>query len=129
MNLNDRSCSIKLIICGAKARQRSPIAKIIWQSIHLRTFGNDVSVHLHVRTDSGSRGKKLSRVGKGFPDMYVAFCFGKKLAILGGNQHSCSSKFLDWSFLCLTYGKMFGNKFLKLCLFPDHAFGHTPTTT
>ena len=77
MNLNDRSCSIKLIICGAKARGRSPIAKIIWQSIHLRTFGNDVSVHLHVQTDSGSRGKKLSRVGKGFPDMYVAFCFGK----------------------------------------------------
>ena len=95
MNLNDRSCSIKLIICRAKAHERSPIAKIIWQSIHLRTFGNDVSIHLHVRTDSGSRGKKLSRVGKRVPDMHVAFCFGKKLAILGGNQHSCSSKFLD----------------------------------
>lgn len=79
MNLNDGSCSIKLIICGAKARERSPIAKIIWQSVHLRTFGNDVSIHLHVRTDSGSRGKKLSRVGKVVPDIYVTFRFGAKL--------------------------------------------------
>ena len=84
MNLNDRSCSIKLIICGAKAHERSPIAKIIWQSIHLRTFGNDVSVHLHVRTDSGSRGKKLSRVGKGVPDMYVAFFFWQKISHFRG---------------------------------------------
>ena len=31
-----------------------------------------------VRTDSMDRGKKLSRVGKGIPDMHVAFLFGAK---------------------------------------------------
>ena len=35
------------------------------------------------RTDSRSRGKKLSRVGKRVPEMYVVFRFGPQLAILG----------------------------------------------
>ena len=35
-----------------------------------------------VRTDSGSRSKKLSRVGKWVPDMYITFRFGAKLTIL-----------------------------------------------
>ena len=30
--------------------------------------------------------KKLSRVGKGVPDMYVAFRFGAKLIILGATN-------------------------------------------
>ena len=39
-----------------------------------------------VRTDSGLGIKNLSRVGNGVPDMYVAFCFGSKLAILGATN-------------------------------------------
>ena len=34
-----------------------------------------------VRTDSGSRSQKLSKVGKRVPDMYVAFRFGAKFTI------------------------------------------------
>ena len=40
-----------------------------------------------VRTDSGSRGKKLSRIGKwAVPDMYVTFRFGAKITILGATN-------------------------------------------
>ena len=37
-----------------------------------KKIGYDVRVQKPAHTDSGSRGKKLSRVGKGVPDMYVA---------------------------------------------------------
>ena len=47
-----------------------------------------------VRTDSESRGKKLSRAGKGVPDTYVVFRFGSKL-IFRGNQRICTSKNAD----------------------------------
>ena len=42
-----------------------------------------VSVRPYVRTDSGSRDKKLSGVRKGVPDMYVSFRVGAKPTILG----------------------------------------------
>ena len=32
-----------------------------------------------IRTDADGSGKKLSRVGKGILDVYLAFCFGAKL--------------------------------------------------
>ena len=68
-----------------------------------------------VRPDSGSRGKKLSRVGKWVPDMYVAFRFGAKWTIFNrGNKRIWSSKNLDWSFLCPTHDNIFANKFLNL---------------
>ena len=68
-----------------------------------------------VRTDSGSRGKKLSRVGKWVPDMYVAFRFDAKWTIFNrGNQRIWTSKNLDWSFLCPTHDNIFANKFLNL---------------
>ena len=37
-----------------------------------KKIGYDVRVRKPGHTDSGSRGKKLSMVGKGVPDMYVA---------------------------------------------------------
>ena len=43
-------------------------------------------LHPHVRRDSGSRDKKLSRVGKGVPDKYVAFRLGTKKALLGATN-------------------------------------------
>ena len=64
-------------------------------SISVRKLSYDVSVRPPVRTDSGSRGKKLNRVGKGVPDMYVAFRFWRKTNHLRGNQRSCWSKNLD----------------------------------
>ena len=36
-----------------------------------------------VRTTLGVWGKKLSRIWRGVPDVYVAFRFGAKLTILG----------------------------------------------
>ena len=41
-----------------------------------------MSAYASARTDSGSGGKKLSKVRKLVPDTYVSFCFGAKLAIL-----------------------------------------------
>ena len=52
-----------------------PHTKREWDPIDVRKFGYDVSVRPPVRPDSGSRDKKLCRVGKGVPDMYVAFRF------------------------------------------------------
>ena len=72
----------------------------------------------------GVEGYKLSKVGKGVPDMHVAFRFRRKNSHFMGNQRRCSSKNLDWSFLCSTYDRILRNNFLKLCFLPDHAFGH-----
>ena len=53
------------------------------------------------------------------------FRFGEKLTILGATN-SLLGKNLDFSFLCSTYDKILGNKFLNLCFLLDHALGHTP---
>ena len=45
----------------------------------------DVSVRKPARIDSGSRSKKISRVGKGVPGMYVAFSFWSKINYSMGN--------------------------------------------
>ena len=47
--------------------------------------------------------------------MSVAFRFGAKLAILGPINAVARVKLYIEVSLCLTYDKMFGNKFLKLC--------------
>ena len=61
--------------------------------------------------------------------MNVAFRFGTKLAILGAINTFPRVKLQIEVSLCLTYDKMFGNKFLKLCFQPGQAFGHSPGTT
>ena len=66
----------------------------------MKSIDYDVSVRKPARIDSGSRGKKISRVGKGVPDMYVAFRFWRKINCSRGHQWSCSRKSLDLSFLC-----------------------------
>ena len=87
----------------------------------------DVSVGKPARIDSGSRGKKISRVGKGVPDMYVAFRFWRKINFSRGHQRSCSRKSLDLSFLCSTYGEIL--KYIsKALLFAWSRFCHTPRT-
>ena len=40
------------------------------------------SAYESIRTDSGSRGKKLSKVGKGVPTYTLRLVFGAKLTIL-----------------------------------------------
>ena len=89
---------------GASARAK-PHRYRKWKPIDARKFGYDVSLRpLSVRPyNSGGRGKKLSRIGRGVSDVYVAFHFGAKLTILGAT---------------------IGNKFLRLWLLLGHAFGH-----
>ena len=54
-----------------------PHTKREWDPFDVRKFGYDVSVRPPVRPDSGSRGKKLCRVGKGVPDIFaLRFVFG-----------------------------------------------------
>ena len=64
-----------------------------------RKFGSDVSVYdrtPNARTDSESRGKKkLYRVAKGIPDVYLAFSFGAKLTILVATNGVARVKNLD----------------------------------
>ena len=48
----------------------------------IRKQGNTSDKQSKIIVDSGSREKKLIRVGKWVPDMYVAFRFGAKLTIL-----------------------------------------------
>ena len=68
-----------------------------------------------VRTDCGSRGKKLSRVGNKVSPRHVrCVSFWRKINHFRGNQRIWTSKNLDWSFLCPTYDNIFANKFLKL---------------
>ena len=50
-------------------------------NLSMPEIGFDVSVRKTVCTDSGSWGKKLSRVESGVPDIYVAFRFDTKLII------------------------------------------------
>ena len=50
--------------------------------------------------------------------------FWREINVFRGNQRSCSSKNVDWSFL--GFIKIFGNKFLKHCFLLSRAFGHTP---
>ena len=54
-----------------------------------------------VRTDTEGRGPKLSRVGKGIPDGYLAFGFGAKINILGATNESCLSEKSRLMFLVL----------------------------
>ena len=74
----------------------------------------DVSVRKPAPIHPGSRGKKISRVGKEVQDMYVAFRFWRKINYSRGHQRSCSRKSLDLSFLCSTYD--------KILFLPGHAF-------
>ena len=48
-----------------------------------------------VRTDAEGRGAKLSRVGKGIPNAYLAFGFGAKLNILGATSRVARVKNID----------------------------------
>ena len=52
---------------------------------------------------------------EGSPILKRCVSFWCKIDHFKGNQHSLLSKNLDFSFLCSTYDKIFGNKFLKLC--------------
>ena len=52
---------------------------------------------------------------EGSPILKRCVSFWCKIDHFRGNQHSLLSKNLDFSFLCSTYHKIFGNKFLKLC--------------
>ena len=54
-----------------------------------------------VRADAEGRGAKLSRVGKGIPDGYLAFGFGAKLNTLGAVNRSCLSEKSRLLFLVL----------------------------
>ena len=50
---------------------------------------------------------KLSREGKGVPDIEVAFRFGTKLTMLGATNGFGWVKILNWSFLCSTSTKFY----------------------
>ena len=50
---------------------------------------------------------KLSREGKGVPDIDVAFRFGTKLTMLGATNGFGWVKILNWSFLCSTSTKFY----------------------
>ena len=52
---------------------------------------------------------KLSREGKGVPDIDVAFRFGTKLTMLGATNGFGWVKILNWSFLCSTSTKFYPN--------------------
>ena len=54
-----------------------------------------------VRTDAEGRDAKLSRVGKGIPDGYLAIVFGAKSNILGATNRSCLSEKSRLMFLVL----------------------------
>lgn len=57
--------------------QQSPIAKgNLWIRVNL--VRRSAYAQKTVRTDAEGRGAKLSRVGKGIPDAYLAFGFGAK---------------------------------------------------
>lgn len=70
--------------------QRSPMAIEI---------GNLVMTENFVRTSAHA---SACSVVKGVPEMDVSFCFGAKLNHFRGNQRSCSSTKIDYSFLSST---------------------------
>lgn len=49
-------------------------------------------VHTYLQT-LGVGARKLIRLGKEVPEMYVAFCFGAKLTSLGATNQIAQAKF------------------------------------
>ena len=68
MSLKDLDSPVSYLIVERSARERSPIAKKKWSSIHPRKFDYDVSVHAHVRTDArgGGRESRVSPTAKDY---------------------------------------------------------------
>jgi len=80
--LGGRSINSGALACASGAQYLREKGK----PIGAKKFGYDVSVRPYVSTDSGRRGKNLTGVGKGVPDMYVASRLCSKSTILGATN-------------------------------------------
>ena len=74
------------------------------------------SAYETLRMDSGRRVKKLSRVGKGVPNIYFDFPFGAKLS-LWENQRNCWGKILMEISCVRKFRKQFSWLYFLLCTF------------
>lgn len=81
-----RSSGIEYILAADRAshaRSRPPLVKKIG---NLSIRENLLLTSVHARTDAEGRSKKLSRVGKGMLEVYLAFRFGAKVTIFGATS-------------------------------------------
>ena len=72
------------------------------------------SFSYHVNTSPGVGVKKLSRVGKGVPDIYVVFRFGAKLTILGATDFRVPRSFNLKESADLSPRRQYGEYSLKI---------------
>lgn len=85
-----RSSGIEYILAADRAshaRSRPPLVKKIGNlSIRENLLMTSVHARKTIRTDAEGRSKKLSRVGKGMLEVYLAFRFGAKVTIFGATS-------------------------------------------
>ena len=89
-----------------------------WQWIELDSATSFLQSYVSISVEKSQQGRE------GSPRHWRCFSFWRKINHFRGNQRSLSSKNLNWRFLCLTYDKIVGNKFLRLYFLLGHAFVH-----